>query len=350
MLDYKSSGVDTEKAQEYIKSLKETIVGTHKKAKFGSVQDQFGGFAGIFRPGASFAGADIVAATDGVGTKIELARRFGFYDCLGQDLVAMCANDLYCTGATPLFFLDYVACGRLNESWYVPVIESISKACLDTGMALLGGESAEHPGVMGDDEFDLAGFCVGMIQPGEALPKISDVVEGDLLFSAASSGLHSNGFSLVRKIIAELEKNDPEKWSSLKNDSEWIKEKLLAPTRLYTFLPELVKQVPIKAISHITGGGIYENLERVLPESLSALVEKPEPHPLAIMDLFRPYVKEKDLYKTFNMGTGLVAVLPKETSQDQIDLLASHSFVLSGRVVSRESVSGASVILEGIDR
>lgn len=350
MLDYKSSGVDTEKAQEYIQSLKETIVDTHKKAKFGSVQDQFGGFAGIFRPGAQFAGADLVAATDGVGTKIELARHFSYHECLGQDLVAMCANDLYCTGATPLFFLDYIACGRLDDSWYAPVVESIAQACRDTGMALLGGESAEHPGTMAADEFDLAGFCVGMIQPGEALPKVDDVKEGDLLFGAASSGLHSNGFSLVRKIISKLEEENSEKWNALKNDGQWVKEKLLAPTRLYTFLPELIKQVPIKAISHITGGGIYENLERVIPGSLSTLVENPAPFPLEIIDLFRPYVKEKDLYKTFNMGTGLVAVLPESTSKEQQELLKSHSFVPVGRVISRKEAGGASVILEGIDR
>ncbi|MES0489733.1 MAG: phosphoribosylformylglycinamidine cyclo-ligase [Leptospirales bacterium] len=346
-MDYKKAGVDTEKARKYVTDLKTVIQNTHKKAQSagtGSVVDNFGGFAGIFNPSAQHNGANLVAATDGVGTKIHLAKQFNYLEGLGEDLVAMCVNDLYCVGATPLFFLDYIACGKLSDSWYHTVIESISRACEKTSMALLGGETAEHPGVMADDDFDLAGFCVGSVAPDAHLPKIDTIGEGDLLYGFSSSGLHSNGFSLVRKIFAELEKNEPEKYNQLIKDQKWIQNELLTPTTIYTFLPELIQQTEVKALAHITGGGLYENLERILPDDFAALVEKPESFQKDIFQFLSKYVKPVDLYSTFNMGIGIIAVIPD--SADGRKKMESFDAKLLGKIIKRDTKP---VLISGID-
>jgi phosphoribosylformylglycinamidine cyclo-ligase len=306
-MDYKTAGVDTEYAQKLIHNLKDRITKTHNVKNVGDIVGQYGGFAGRFQP-VAIPGYDLVAATDGVGTKTQLLRRFNYLEGIGQDLVAMCVNDLFCSGATPAFFLDYIACGKLDESWYNRVLSSIADACAATPMALMGGETAEHPGVMPDDDFDLAGFAVGFIARDRQLPNPELQREGDLLIALSSSGLHSNGYSLVRKIFAELELNNPAEFQTMAADREQFIATWLNPTRIYKDVPALLQQAEIKGIAHITGGGIHENLPRAIAEGLGAVIENPEPFRLAAADLLERYVEREKLFHTFNMGTGLILI------------------------------------------
>ena len=313
---YKDSGVDQEKAKRSIQSLTSLIENTHHKAKWGKVIAGVGGFSGVFRPRRKDQNYDVVATTDGVGTKIVLCSRFSYLEPLGYDLVAMCVNDLYCSGADPAFFLDYVSCGKLSDHWYQPVIQNIAKACETTGMALLGGETAEHPGVMGEGEFDLAGFCVGFRGQDNQLPRLDDMSDGDHLIALPSSGLHSNGFSLVRMILDEIRKTSQTEYDAFVRDQKWIHEHLLAPTRIYTEIPSLLSEVKVKAIAHITGGGIYENLPRVLPKHLSAVIDKKIASRLKVYQWLSRFVPEEELFHTFNMGYGMILVVdPKETQK-----------------------------------
>lgn len=343
-MNYKEAGVDTEKAQGYLKDLKKSITDTYQKSVHGKVLDNFGGFAGIFKTNEALNGWSLVASTDGVGTKIELAKQFQYFDGLGTDLVAMCINDLYCVGATPLFFLDYVACGKLNDSWYFPVIQGIAKACSRTSVALLGGETAEHPGVMKDDDFDLAGFIVGAVDPARVLPMPDKIQAGDLLYGFSSSGLHSNGFSLVRKVLKKLSEDDQTQYNTLIQDKSWVKEQLLAPTQIYDFIPELLKNAKVKGIAHITGGGIYENLPRVLPENLYADVKSPEVFKREIYTLLSRYVPLKDMYHAFNMGLGMIAV----ASAGEKNSMEKYGARVIGEIKQKENDS-QSVIIQGID-
>jgi phosphoribosylformylglycinamidine cyclo-ligase len=347
MMDYKKAGVDTVKAQSYIKTLKDNITATHKKSAYGSVMDNFGGFAGIFNTSPDLKGCHLVASTDGVGTKVELARRFQYFDGLGVDLLAMCINDLYCVGATPLFFLDYIACGKLDESWYFPVMKSIASACEKVSIALLGGETAEHPGVMEDDHFDLAGFIVGAVPPDRVLPALEKIAPGDILYGFSSSGLHSNGFSLVRKALEQIQNENKPLYEKLVNDKSWVKEKLLVPTRIYDFMPQLQKESSIKALAHITGGGIYENLPRVLPENTMAVIDKPGAFPHEIYDLIGGYVKPVDMYHAFNMGIGMIAV----ADIDQKPAMEKYGAKVVGHLEKRldKTNSDRRIFIQGID-
>ena len=342
-MDYKKAGVDTVKAQSYIKSLKDSIISTHKKSAYGTVMDNFGGFAGIFNAAADLKGCHLVASTDGVGTKVELARKFKYYDDLGSDLLGMCINDLYCVGATPLFFLDYIACGKLDESWYFPVMKSIAAACEKVSIALLGGETAEHPGVMENDQFDLAGFIVGAVHPDRVLPALDKIVPGDILYGFPSSGLHSNGFSLVRKTLQLWESGDPSSYAEHMENKQWVRENLLVPTRIYDFMPQLQKESSIKALAHITGGGIYENLPRVLPDHIMAIVENPEIIQHEIFSWISRYVKPADMYHTFNMGIGMIAVADK----DQKPVMEKYGATVIGRL--EKSNSANRIFIQGID-
>ena len=343
-MDYKQSGVDTEKARHLISDLKQGIEDTHKNLPTGRVIDGIGGFAGLFSQHKNFQGYDIVACTDGVGTKIELCRRFNQLDGLGQDLVAMCVNDLYCTGAAPAFFLDYIACGRLDEKWYQPLMKSIAAACKATQMALLGGETAEHPGVMKENDLDLAGFCVGFVDPDLRLPKLAEVAAGDRLVAIASSGLHSNGFSFVRKVLGNLKESEPARYDELVKNQQFIST-LLKPTRLYTGVLGWVKNYKIKAISHITGGGIYENLPRVLPGNKHAILENFQPFSEGVFSFFKEFSTLRDLYETFSMGIGLVLVLSPQEAEKSC---RTEEGAVIGRVEEGHEKQG--VFLTGIGK
>jgi len=326
-MDYKSAGVDTEKAALLIKNLSNNIKSTHKNLKTGSVDKNFGGFAGIFKANNSYHGYDLVSCTDGVGTKIQLAQKFDFLSGLGTDLVAMSVNDLYCIGAEPAFFLDYISCGKLSDFWYLPVINSIVDACKLTNMALLGGETAEHPGVIPDDDFDLAGFCVGFIHPQKKLPQIDVMSSKDVLIGIPSSGLHSNGFSLVRKILDELEQKNNKRYKNLIENEDFVKKELLISTRIYQEIPELLKVASIKGIAHITGGGFVENLPRMLPEHLTYDLDLSQIPRLKIYDFINEFVKEEDMLKTFNMGVGMVLVA-NESEFSKVKEFYSDAFLL----------------------
>jgi phosphoribosylformylglycinamidine cyclo-ligase len=306
-LDYKAAGVDTEYAHKLIHNLKDRISATHEVPHVGKIVGQYGGFAGRFTA-PQIPGFDIVAATDGVGTKTQLLRRFNYLDGIGQDLVAMCVNDLFCAGATPAFFLDYIACGKLSESWYNRVLTSIANACASTPMALMGGETAEHPGVMPDDDFDLAGFAVGFVAKDRKLPNPDTQKEGDLLIALPSSGLHSNGFSLVRRLFSEIEKKNPAEFQTMVANREELIGTWLNPTRIYHELPKLIETAEIKGIAHITGGGIYENLPRAIAPGLAAHVANAEPFRLKAVAILEKHVERAKLFRTFNMGTGIILI------------------------------------------
>ena len=334
-MDYKTAGVDTQYAHKLIHNLKDRISATHKVPNVGEVVGQYGGFAGRFAS-IDIPGFDVVATTDGVGTKTQLLRRFDYLEGIGQDLVGMCVNDLYCSGATPAFFLDYIACGKLNETWYDRVLGSITAACAATPMALMGGETAEHPGVMPDDDFDLAGFAVGFMPKGNRLPNPDLQRDGDILIALPSSGLHSNGFSLVRTVFAAMEKQSPDEFASLTADRERLISEWLAPTRIYSEIPALLKAATIKGIAHITGGGIHENLPRAIAPGFGAHIDNAEPFRLPAMDILAKFVAREKLFHTFNMGTGLILI----AAESELAAIRQHysNAAVMGRLVKGDGV------------
>ncbi len=304
-VDYRSAGVDTKKAASLIGSLKDEIHKTATVPGVGKLAEGIGGFAGAFQHDQL--SYDVVSTTDGVGTKIQLQKKYNRLPGVGYDLVAMCVNDLYCAGAVPAFFLDYVACGKLDESWYNPVVTSIAQACGSVPMALMGGETAEHPGVMKDDDFDLAGFATGFRARGKAWPRLTEMKAEHVLISIPSSGLHSNGFSLVRRILSLLEEQDSGRFAALTADSDFM-DALLAPTRIYRGIEKLFDNENIFGAAHITGGGIYENLPRVIPENLKAVFTDVRVPENSVYSLLREFTDLEDLFHTFNMGHGMILV------------------------------------------
>ena len=301
---YRRAGVDTEAAAKAVT----LIADLASRARRPEVAGEVGGFAGLFRIGE---GRVLAAATDGVGTKLEIARMTGRLDTVGIDLVAMCADDVVCTGAEPLFFLDYLAVGRVVPERVAAIVEGVAEGCRRAGCALLGGETAEHPGVMPDDQFDLAGFCVGVADESELLGP-HRVREGDVLVGLASSGLHANGYSLVRSVLLDrfpLDAIPP-------GLNRPMAEELMEPCVIYA--PEVLELASarlIKAAAHITGGGFIENIPRALPPGLGAVIRRgswPEPE---IFGLLRRAsdASNDDMFSTFNMGVGMVLVVdPKD--------------------------------------
>lgn len=326
IFSYKDSGVDTHKAADYLKNLKGKITSTYSSCSQGRVVPNFGSFAGLFQTALS-EDTYLTAATDGVGTKIQLAREFIKFSGLGQDLVAMCSNDIYCVGGTPLFFLDYINCESLEEAWYNVIISGVVDSCKEVGMALLGGETAEHPGIATSGDFDLAGFCVGMVHKKQVLPKLDEVEEGDQLIGIPSSGFHSNGFSLIRKILSHVQ--NLKKETPLKEliEDRVRRNDLLTPTRLYRDLPQFYEDtnIRLKGIAHITGGGLYENIHRIIPSNYVASISYPLSMVPNIMKLFFPYVNPTELFSTFNMGTGVVLCVSSSTNIKDIQKVYPNS-------------------------
>ena len=302
---YRRAGVDTEAAAKAVALIGDLAA----RARRPEVADEIGGFAGLYRLGESRL---LAAATDGVGTKLELARLSGRLDTVGIDLVAMCADDVVCTGAEPLFFLDYLAVGRVVPERVASIVEGVAEGCRRAGCALLGGETAEHPGVMPDDQFDLAGFCVGLVDEADLLGK-HRVAEGDVLIGLASSGLHANGFSLVRQALLgrySLDDTPP-------GLSRPLGEELLEPCTIYApTVLRLAREGLLHAAAHITGGGFTENVPRVLPPGLGARVHPgswPVPPVLGLI-AEAAGASEDDLYGTFNMGVGMVLVVAADAA------------------------------------
>jgi phosphoribosylformylglycinamidine cyclo-ligase len=325
---YRRAGVDTEAGAKAVELIAELASGARRP----EVADRVGGFAGLYRIGERRL---LAAATDGVGTKLEIARRTGRLDTVGIDLVAMCADDVACTGAEPLFFLDYLAVGRVVPERVAEIVEGVAEGCRRAGCALLGGETAEHPGVMEEDAFDLAGFCVGAVDE-DGLLGPDHVAEGDNLIGLASTGLHANGYSLIRSAVLPAVGLD-EHPAGLDRS---LADELMEPCAIYA--PEVVRMARaglLHAAAHVTGGGLLENLPRALPAGLGATVERgtwPEP-PIFAVIASHARASDGDMFATFNMGVGMVLVVPPGAVDAVLDL-AGHEAYPIGSVTSGNGV------------
>jgi len=307
---YKSSGVSLQNAGRTIELIKKPVMETFNK----NVLNDLSAFAGLYSlEKDKFSRPVLVSSTDGVGTKLLLAKQTGLYADVGQDLVAMCINDIICCGAAPLFFLDYIACGKLVPETIEMIVCSIAASCIECGASLIGGETAEMPGMYKKDDIDLAGFAVGIVEK-QSIINPQQVNEGDIIFGINSSGLHSNGFSLVRKIVKDkkldLGKNYSFKANDLKNKN--LGKILMEPTRLYyKVLKNLyAKKIALNGIAHITGGGFYENINRIIPQNLDAIIMQ---NTWPVSEIFT-FLKEAaeiqtdEMFKVFNMGIGMVFI------------------------------------------
>jgi len=306
-ISYKDAGVDIDAGNSLVEKIKPVVKETFNENVVGGI----GSFAGAFRLPSGYQKPVLLSATDGVGTKLKLAIDAKKYDTVGIDLVAMCVNDLICNFGEPLFFLDYYATGKLDVDAAADVIRGIAEGCKQAECALIGGETAEMPGMYSENDFDLAGFAVGIAEEDELNPKVK---EGDVLIALPSSGIHSNGYSLVRKLFFEK--------LGMKFDDEIDGKKLidilLTPTRIY--VKDFKKLKPyINALAHITGGGIVENLPRVLPDNLEAVVYKDKIKVLPIFEFMSKYVDEAEMFRTFNMGVGMILAVDEKNVDKVLD-------------------------------
>jgi phosphoribosylformylglycinamidine cyclo-ligase len=325
---YRDAGVDIEAAAKAV-----TLIGDlAARARRPEVADEVGGFAGLFRIGGD---RMLAAATDGVGTKLEIARTAGRLDTVGIDLVAMCADDVVCTGAEPLFFLDYLAVGRVVPERVAALVEGVAEGCRRAGCALLGGETAEHPGVMPDDQFDLAGFCVGVVAEADLLGP-ARVREGDVLIGLASTGLHANGYSLVRKALEGYDLTEtPE------GLTRPLVDELLEPCAIDApVVLSMARDGLLHAAAHITGGGFHENIPRALAPGMGAEIRRaawPEP---AIFSLVQAAsgASDDDMFATFNMGVGMVLVVDPAVVEEVLGRTDPRAFAI-GRVLPGAGVS-----------
>jgi phosphoribosylformylglycinamidine cyclo-ligase len=307
-ISYKDSGVDIDAGNSFVEKIKPFVKETMNKNVIGGI----GSFAGAFRLPSGYQKPVLLSATDGVGTKLKLAIDAKKFDTVGIDLVAMCVNDLICNFGEPLYFLDYYATGKLKIDEAAEVVKGIAKGCKLSEAALIGGETAEMPGMYKEDDFDLAGFAVGIAEEDE-MDRIKHTKAGDVLIALPSSGVHSNGFSLVRKI---LEANNMDINSEFNGKPMY--ETLLTPTRIYVKEFKKLKD-KINSLAHITGGGIVENLPRVLPDNLQAIVYKDRIQTLPIFEFMSKFVEENEMYRTFNMGVGMILVVDQENVDDVLE-------------------------------
>lgn len=334
---YKAAGVDVTAGYKSVELMKEHV----KRTAIPGVVSGIGGFGGLFQPELSGMKEPVlVSGTDGVGTKLVVAMLLDKHDTIGIDCVAMCVNDVVCCGAKPLFFLDYIACGKNYPEKIAEIVKGVAEGCVRSGCALIGGETAEHPGVMPEEEYDLAGFTVGIVDKDKIIDG-SKLQAGDVIVGVASSGVHSNGFSLVRKALG-LTKEKLEAYHEALGCT--LGEALLEPTRLYV-KPVLaaIEAADVKAISHITGGGFYENIPRMMKDGLTAKIDRAAVPVLPIFDLIAKAgnVPERDMFNTFNMGVGLCMAVSKETADAAIRALneaGEKAFVLGEVVESDEGV------------
>lgn len=320
-MDYKSAGVDIEAGYRSVELMKAAVKETMRKEVLGGL----GGFSGAFSLAAikDMEEPILLSGTDGCGTKVKLAIVMNKHDTIGIDAVAMCVNDVACAGGEPLFFLDYIACGKNTPEKIATIVGGVAEGCKQAGAALIGGETAEHPGLMPEDDYDLAGFAVGVVEKKELITG-SDIKPGDKLIGIASTGVHSNGYSLVRKVFdiseSSLKRYYPELGQSLG-------DALLTPTRIYVKAMKAIKEagVRVKGCSHITGGGFYENVPRMLPDNVNAIIHKDSYDMLPIFDLIRTTggIEEKMMYNTFNMGLGMVLALDPADVDRTMEALAT---------------------------
>lgn len=317
---YAAAGVDVTAGYESVELIKSHVKRTNIPGVIGGI----GGFGGMFELASTqYKNPVLVSGTDGVGTKIKLAFLMDKHDTIGIDCVAMCVNDVACSGAKPLFFLDYIACGKNYPEKIEQIVKGVADGCVMSGCALVGGETAEHPGMMPNEEYDLAGFTVG-IGEKDKLVSGEHLKAGDAIIGVASSGVHSNGFSLVRKVFDINEKTIDVYYDEL---GAKLGETLLTPTRIYVKpLLALMDEVRVNAISHITGGGFYENVPRMLNDNTLAVIEKDKCFKLPIFDLIQKTgnIPERDMYNTFNMGTGLMLCVDSDKADEAVRILNAN--------------------------
>lgn len=318
---YKKAGVDITAGYKAVELMKKHIARTVT----GESGNAIGGFGGLFMPDLSgYSKPVLVSGTDGVGTKLKLAFLTGKHDTVGIDCVAMCVNDIICSGAKPLFFLDYIACGKNQPEKIAEIVSGVAEGCVQAGAELVGGETAEMPGFYPEDEYDLAGFAVGIVDKDKIIDNRS-MKSGDVMIALPSSGVHSNGFSLVRKVfdIENADLNAP----FAESGGRSLGETLLTPTRIYVKpVLELIEKTAVKGISHITGGGFYENIPRSVPDGLCAVIEKKNVRVLPVFDLImkRGGIDERDMFNTFNMGVGMSVVVAKDDADKAVAILREN--------------------------
>ena len=335
---YKEAGVDITAGYKAVELMKQHIARTMT----GGALSDIGGFGGLFELDLTgITKPVLVSGTDGVGTKLKMAFLMDKHDTVGIDCVAMCVNDIICVGAKPLFFLDYIACGKNVPERIADIVSGVAEGCVQSGASLIGGETAEMPGFYPVDEYDLAGFAVGVVDKSKVLDKNS-MKPGDVIIALPSSGVHSNGFSLVRKVF-DVEKADL-KSPVAELGGKSIGETLLTPTKIYVKpMLALFEEVTVKAVSHITGGGFYENIPRSIPKGLGAKIEKSAVKVLPIFDLIAKTgsIPERDMFNTFNMGVGMTAVVAKEDAEKAIEILKANgedAYILGEIVESEDGV------------
>ena len=337
---YAAAGVDITAGYKAVELMKAHIARTRNEGCL----DDVGGFGGCF--GLPVAGMEepvLVSGTDGCGTKVKLAILMDKHDTIGIDAVAMCVNDIICVGAKPLFFLDYIACGKNYPEKIAAIVSGVAEGCVQSGAALIGGETAEHPGLMPLEDYDLAGFAVGIVDKKKIIDN-KRMKAGDVVIALPSTGIHSNGFSLCRKVF-DIDNNNPELYVPREElGGRTIGEALLTPTRIYVkSILALLERVDVKGISHITGGGFYENIPRSIPEGLGAKINKADVKVLPIFDLIAKFgnIPERDMYNTYNMGVGMSVVVPAEQVECALEILRANgedAYVIGEIVESDEGV------------
>lgn len=337
-ISYKDAGVDKESGYKEVQLIKEHIKKTHIQG----VLSDIGGFSGMFELDTKkYKNPVLVSGTDGVGTKLKLAFMMDKHDTVGIDCVAMCANDIVCQGARPVIFLDYIATDKLIPEKMSDIVKGVSEGCVQAKAALIGGETAEMPGFYSKDEYDLAGFCVGVVDK-ENIITGKEISQGDILLGLSSSGVHSNGYSLIRKIIFEKMKFSLDQKFDEINSS--LGEELLKPTKIYVrTVLALMEKLKIHGISHITGGGFYENIPRMLPDGLCAKIDLSAIEKPKIFELIQKWgeIEEKEMYSTFNMGVGMVIAIDKkdlEIAKETLEKENEKYFVLGEIIKGEEKV------------
>ncbi|MBR2311951.1 MAG: phosphoribosylformylglycinamidine cyclo-ligase [Clostridia bacterium] len=334
---YAAAGVDITAGYKAVELMKKHVARTKNEGCL----DDVGGFGGCF--GLNIAGMEepvLVSGTDGCGTKVKLAILMDKHGTIGIDAVAMCVNDIICVGAKPLFFLDYIACGKNVPEKIAAIVGGVAEGCVQSGAALIGGETAEHPGLMPVEDYDLAGFAVGVVDKKKIIDN-TKMSEGDVVIALASSGIHSNGFSLIRKVF-DIDNNPASLYVA--NEAlggKSVAETLLTPTRIYVkSVLALLEKVEVKGISHITGGGFYENIPRSIPDGLCAKIDKSAVKVLPIFDLIAKTgnIPERDMYNTYNMGVGMSIVVPADKKDEALEILRAHGedAYLIGEIVKGE--------------
>ena len=337
---YAKAGVDITAGYEGVKLMKPFVART----MIPGVCSDVGGFGGLFAPDLSGMEEPVlVSGTDGCGTKVKLAILMDKHDTIGIDAVAMCVNDIVCCGAKPLFFLDYIAIGKNIPEKVAGIVSGVAEGCVQSGCALIGGETAEHPGLMPADDYDLAGFAVGIVDKKKILDN-KNMQAGDVVIALASTGIHSNGFSLCRKVF-DIDHNPPALYEAREElGGKSVAEALLVPTRIYVkSVLALIEQCDVKGISHITGGGFYENIPRSIPDGLCARVDKSKVKVLPIFRLLQKEgsIPERDMYNTYNRGVGMTVVVPAAQADKAIEVLKAHgedAYVIGEIVTGDEKI------------